>query len=202
MCTLFIINHALPQTGVIWLTWVWRDWLISVTWLTRVWRGSFMCSLFIINPALSQTGVIWLTWVWHDSLISVTWLTSVWHVSFMCTLFIINHALSQPRQMSYMCHVSCALQHAATHCSTLQHTATHCNTLQWYDSLISVNTCHTCAMSHVHLGYDSSITYHTQLSHTTPAWEKAKLMIHRVHRFSHVTQYWVMSQLWMSHITH
>ena len=81
------------------------------------------------------------------------------------------------------------LHHTVTHCSTPQHTATHCNTLQ--QTKLQHTATHYHAHHTCHAYTAGRVTSHVNIRH----------IYSRVNESYHICE-WVMSPIWMRHVTY
>ena len=129
--------------------------------------------------------------VWHDSFICVTWLihmcdmirSYVWYDSSMC----VQHNDESQHFNESESEAESRLN--ATHCDTMQHTATLCNTLQHTATRrLVLLTCRTMQYAARH-----TAIYCNTLQHTATHCNMQSCSAHTE---------WVMSHIWISHVTH
>jgi len=185
------------------------------------------CSHPIAAGRVTRMCVTWLihvhdmthSYVWHDSFICVTWLihmcdmthSYVWHDLLACVAWLLHEC---DTTLSRVWHDSFHVWRDSFMCVTwLIHMCNKTHSNVWHDLFICTNeSCHTYEVHtrargkwKIEAVYISCQAYHTYEWVMSHIW-----MSHVTHGMSHVTHIdaschtyeWVMSHIWMSHITH
>ena len=173
---------------------VWRDPFICVTWhihmcdITHsyVWHDIFICVTWLIHMC-DMTH----SYVWHDSFICETWPNHmwdmthsyVWHDSFICAIWLL-HICDMTH--SYMGHDSITCVTWLIHTWDMAHAY-----VTWLLHICVTWLIHMRNMTQSHVRHDSFIR-ETWLMHNH-VWSMNE---------SCLTCDWVMSHIYMSHVTH
>jgi len=195
----------------------WHDSCTCVTWLmhmcdvthSHVWHDSSTCVTWLIHMCDMTHSHVWhdslscVTWlivmcemthshVWHDSFTFVTWLihmcdmthSHVWHDSLSCVTWLMH---------------MCDMTHPHVWVTWLIHMCdmTHCHV--WHDSFTCVTwLIHMCDMTHPHVWHDS------WCEALILQGERLRLVVYFSNNclLNQGFTTWVMSHMWMSHVTH
>jgi len=167
--------------------------------------SSFLCVTWLIHMC-DMTH----SYVWHDSFLCVTWRihmcgmthSYVWYDSFICVIWIMH--------MCDMMH-SCVWHDSLICVTWLIRICDMTHSYAWHDSFICViRLIHMCDFTHFYVWHDSCICvtwliYKCDMSHWFVWHDSYAAHNYRVAMvMSHIschTYEWVMSHIWMSHVT-
>jgi len=148
-------------------------WMSHVTHMTELWHTYEWVVAHIWMSHGTKEWVMAHMWMSHGTHMNESWHTYEWVMAHIWMRHVtrINESCVFERQLKMLT----LIQHTATYRNTLQHTATHCNILQH-----TATYCNTLQHTATHC---NTLHYRTSISVSWHTYE------------------WVMSNIWMSHVT-